>query len=60
MPDSRFQLKVMVMAMRALTGGFEIRADREKKELIFVHDEDNEVMTFDQIADIVEEMFKDE
>ena len=60
MLDGSLQVKVMIMAVRALTGGFEVRADREKKELIFVRDDGETVMTFDQIADTIEEMFKDE
>ena len=60
MADGRLNLKVMAMAIRAISGGFEVRADREKKEIIFVRDDGDTVMTFDQIADTIEEMFKDE
>lgn len=61
MAEENFKMKVMAMAIRSLCGGdFEVRVDREKKEIIFVRDEGDEVMTFDDIADSIEAMFKDE
>ena len=61
MAEVSCKMKVMVMAIRALCGGdFDVRADRERKELIFVRPDGEEIMTFDQVADFVEEMFKDE
>jgi len=61
MTERSLKVQAMMVAIRALSGGFEIRPDREKKELVFVRpDGTEEIMTFDQMADTIEEMFKDE